>query len=160
MSAPTPTRPAPSLPAPDRLPTLFWLALVPGAVMIGFGFRGLLDVTDGTAFWSAARWFAGGALAHDLLVSPTVCLVGLLASRWLPDRIRGPVQAALVASGALAVVAYPMVRGYGVTPGEPSFLSRNYTGSLLILWAAIWLVAVVAVVRRLRHHHDSSDHDA
>ncbi len=137
--------------AVDRVPKAFWVALIPGGVMIAFGCRGLLDVTDNTALWSAARWFVGGALAHDLLVSPAVCLVGVLAGRWLPDRIRGPVQAALVASGAVAVVAYPMVRGYGVTPGEPSFLSRNYTASVLILWGAIWLLTAIVVVRRLRH---------
>ncbi len=147
MSAATP-----SPTVAERVPKSFWVALVPGGVMIAVGCRGLLEVTDGIALWSAARWFVGGALAHDLLVSPAVCLVGLLAVRWLPDRIRGPVQAALVASGAVAVVAYPMVRGYGVTPGEPSFLSRNYTVSLLILWGAIWLLAAIVVTLRLRRH--------
>ena len=151
MTAPTDRRADPGGSAPEEpapLPRTFWVALLPGVVLIAFGFRGLLDVTDATALWSAARWFVGGAVAHDLLVSPTVCLVGLVATRWLPDRIRGPVQGGLVACGVLGVAAYPLVRGYGVTPGEPSFLDRNYTVSLLILWACVWAVAAVVIASR------------
>ncbi len=130
------------------VPRTFWVALVPGAALIAFGVRGLLDVTDATALWSAGRWFVGGAVAHDLLVSPTVSLVGLLATRWLPNRIRGPIQGALVTCGVLGVAAYPLVRGFGVTPGEPSFLDRNYLQSLLILWGCVWLLTAVMIGRR------------
>lgn len=126
-------------------PRAFWLALVPGVAMMAFGLRGLLQVTDAAAFWSAARWFVGGNLAHDLIVSPIACVVGFLAARWLPPLVRGPAQAASFTCGVIGVVSYPLVRGYGVTPGEPSFLDRDYGTSVLALWGAVWLAAAVAV---------------
>lgn len=128
-----------------RLPRTFWLAIAPGVAMMTYGLRGVLEVTDATASWSAARWFVGGNLAHDLVVSPIVCLVGFLTARWLPPLVRGPVQAALLACGVIGVVAYPLVRGYGTTAGEPSFLDRDYGTSVLVLWGCAWVVAAVVV---------------
>jgi hypothetical protein len=137
------------VPAGVAPPRTFWLAFVPGAAMMAFGLRGLLRTTDSSALWSALRWFVGGALAHDLIVSPVVCVVGFLAARWLPPIVRGPAQAALLACGVIGVVAYPLVRGYGVTPGEPSFLDRDYGTSVLALWGAAWSAAAVVVVWRV-----------
>ncbi len=134
---------------PDRLPWTFWAALVPGGIMVAFGVRGLVMVTDSAALWSAGRWLVGGNLVHDLVLSPVICLVAWLLARALPDVARGPVQGACVAAGVIGVVAYPLVRGYGITPGEPSFLSRDYLQSVLILWGLSALVAVVVVVGRV-----------
>lgn len=134
---------------PLEPPRAFLVALLPGALMIGYGIRGLLASTDTTDRWSIVRWLVGGNLAQDLVVSPLACAVGLAAARWLPAVVRGPVQAALVASGAIGAVAYPFVRAYGRTAGEPSFLARDYATSLLTLWAAVWLVAVVVVTWRI-----------
>lgn len=142
---------APPQAAPPRT---FWVALAPGVAMVVFGVRGLLEVADAPALWSATRWFVGGTLVHDLVVSPIACVVGFLAARALPPLVRSPIQAALVACGVIGVVSYPFVRGYGATAGEPSFLDRDYGTSVLALWGYVWLAAAVAVgwraVRRRR----------
>ena len=130
-------------------PRTFWLALVPGVLMIGYGVRGLFGDTSSAALWSTARWFVGGNLAQDLLVAPLACLVGHLLARRLPALARGPAQAGFVACGILGLVAFPFVRGYGRTVGEPSFLARDYGASLLTLWAMVWAVAVVVVAARV-----------
>ncbi|MDZ7675164.1 MAG: hypothetical protein U5K30_08870 [Acidimicrobiales bacterium] len=127
----------------------FWIGLVLGVPVIAFGLRGLLGTFQGVALASYGQYFVGGALLHDLLIAPAVCAVGWLIARWLPRPAVAPVQAALIASSVVAVVAYPFVRGYGATPGEPSFLPRDYTNSVLLVWAVVWMVALVVVAVRV-----------
>ncbi len=134
--------------AQESPPWTFWAAIAPGALMILFGFRGLLEVTEPPAFWSVARWFVGGNLAQDLLISPLVCVIGFALARWLPARIRGPIQGALVICGVIGLASYPLVRRFGATPGEPSFLDRDYGRSVLFLWGYVWLATAGIIAWR------------
>lgn len=127
----------------------FWIGLALGLPIVGYGVRGVLDALPGVQLTSFLRYFVGAAIIHDLILGPLVCLVGWAVLRGVPAVAKGPVQAALVASGTLALVAWPFVRGYGITPGEPSFLSRNYTASLLIAWAVVWGAAALLVGLRV-----------
>ena len=126
----------------------FWIGLALGVPIVAYGVRGVLDALPGVQLTSFLRWFVGGALVHDLVLAPLVCLVAWIVLRTVPAVAAGPVQGALLASGLVGLVSWPFVRGYGVTPGEPSFLSRDYTASVLWIWAAIWTVALVVIVRR------------
>lgn len=126
----------------------FWVGFALGAPVVAFGLRGVLAELPGVQLTSFAFWFLGGALIHDLLLAPVVCMLGWISARRLPRSAVAPVQAALVASGIVALVSWPFVRGYGITPGEPSFLSRNYTGSVLVVWTVVWAVAIIAIVMR------------
>lgn len=127
----------------------FWIGLALGAPVVVFGVRGVLAELPGVQLTSFTRWFLGGAIIHDVVLAPAVCILGWVLVRWLPRPALAPVQAALVATGVVALVSWPLVRGYGVTPGEPSFLSRDYTASLVGVVAAIWIVATLAVVVRV-----------
>ncbi len=129
--------------------TGFWVGLALGGPLVAFGLRGVLTELPGVQLTSFARWFLGGAIVHDLLLAPAVCALGWILARRLPRSAVAPVQVALVASGIVALVSWPFVRGYGITPGEPSFLSRNYTASVLVVWTVVWAVAVVAIVVRV-----------
>ena len=126
----------------------FWIGLVLGAPVVGSGVRGVLDALPGVQLTSFLRWFVGGAILHDLLVAPLVCLMAWGVVRIVPAVAAGPVQGALLASGVVGLVSWPFVRGYGITPGEPSFLSLDYAASVLVIWAAIWLIAAVAILWR------------
>lgn len=136
--------------APTPPPTrAFWIGLVVGAPVIAYGAWGIFDTFQGPGRASYLRYFVGGAVIHDLLLAPAVCLLGWFVFRRLPAIALGPVQAAAIASGLAGLVAWPFVRGYGVTPGEPSFLSRDYFASLVVVWTVVWVLAAVAVIGRV-----------
>lgn len=126
----------------------FWIGLAVGAPIIGYGIRGAVSALPGVQLTSFVRWFVGAAIIHDLLVAPIVCIVAWGVVRVVPAVAAGPVQGALLASGVVGLVSWPFVRGYGVTPGEPSFLSLDYAASVLAIWAVIWAIAgLVTLVR-------------
>ncbi len=127
----------------------FWIGLVLSAPIIAYGLRGAYDHLPDVQLTSFLTFFVGGAVVHDLVVAPVVCLLGWLVLRAVPKVAIGPVQAALVASGVIGLVSWPFVRGYGITEGEASFLSRNYTASLLIAWSVVWAAAGATVVVRV-----------
>ena len=127
----------------------FWIGLVLGAPLIAYGLRGVLDELPGVQLTSFVQFFVGGALVHDVVLAPAVCVIGWLVLRRVPRVAVAPVQAALLASAVVGLVSWPFVRAYGITPGEPSFLSRNYTASVLVVWACVWIMAAFAVARRV-----------
>ena len=59
-------------------------------------------------------------------------------------------QAALIVSGSLVLFSYPLVRGYAHALRNPSSLPYNYTANLATVIAAVWTIAAVAIVVRLR----------
>lgn len=129
--------------------TGFWIGLALGLPLVAYGLWGLVDTFPGDRLRNVAVYFVGGAVVHDLLVAPAVCLLGWVLVRFVPRVAVGPVQAAAVASGIVALVAWPLVRGYGITAGEPSFLSRNYTASVLIVWGVAWSTAAIVILVRV-----------
>jgi len=89
--------------------------------------------------------------AHDAVVLPVAIGVGLLLRRYVPAPARRVVQAALVVSVAVAVVAVPLALGYGRPADHPSALPLNYLRGLLTVLASVWLVAGVMLIgTRLR----------
>ncbi|WP_436793069.1 hypothetical protein [Actinospongicola halichondriae] len=127
----------------------FWVGLVLGVPVVAYGLWGLVDTFPGDRLVNIATYFVGGAVVHDLIVAPAVCVLGWLLLRFVPRAAVGPVQAAAAVSAVVALVAWPLVRGYGVTAGEPSFLSRDYTASVLVVWGVVWSVAALVVAFRL-----------
>lgn len=138
---------------PGREPAgrTFWSCLVLGWAVIAYGVFGVLANASRTHPADFARWFAGSALAHDLLVAPLVFAVGLALSRWIPPRIRPPIQAGLIVAASVSVVALPFVLGLGGPPDNPSALPLNYPGGLATFLALIALVTGMAVAWRLRN---------
>ncbi len=133
---------------------LFWLSLVAGWALIGFGLLVLVQRRGATHPVSFAVYVLGGIVAHDLVLVPVVMALGVLAARGLPAGVRGPVQGGLLVSGIVVLTSGPMVGGFGRLADNPSLLPRDYASSLLLVAAAVWAVvaAMVAVrhVRRLR----------
>jgi len=71
-----------------------------------------------------------------------VLALGVGVSRLPAGRPKTYVQTALVASGTVALFAYPAVRGYGRSlPHTPGYLPHNYTADLGIVVAAVWVIA-------------------
>ncbi len=127
---------------------LFWPAVGVGWVVMTIGALGLVSDPDKTQPGESIRFVVGAAVVHDLLLAPVVVLVGWGLAKVVPERARGPVQAALIVSGMVALFSVPFVRGYGRVSTNPSILPRNYGGGLAVILAAVWVVAAGAVARR------------
>lgn len=128
------------------------VGLVAGLPVIAYGVRGaLVDAAD-THPADLARWVVGAALVHDLLFAPLLLGLGIVLARLVTDdATRWVLRAGLIVSGSLALVAWPLVRGYGQTDAVPSLLPRDYTRGLVVYLVATWVaVATVLLVRRWR----------
>jgi hypothetical protein len=130
------------------------VGLVLGVPIIAYGIRGaLVDAAD-TEPAELATWIVGTAVVDDLLVVPLVLGVGLVGRRLVPPVAWPAVRAGLIVTGALCLVAWPFVRGYGRDPSIPSLLNRNYGAGLAtavaVVWAGVvvWLAVALAFRRR------------
>ena len=134
---------------PDRIdPRIFWPLLIVGLGLAGWGFR-LLTVTH-VPLDSFATWFVAGVVAHDLVLAPIVFVGGSILRRIVPARLRAPVQAGLILSGAILVFAIPGLLDKGRDLGNPSKLPNDYPVSVATVLAVIWVAALIAGARRLR----------
>lgn len=88
---------------------------------------------------------------HDGLLLPVFLAAGILVHRRVPARARAIVQAALIATASLTLIAVPFVLGYGRIADNPSALPLNYAHGLLITLATIWAVALAAIALRYRY---------
>jgi hypothetical protein len=126
----------------------FWIALVLGWAVIGYGAVGLVQTADDTHPLNLAAYFVGSALAHDLVVAPIVLAVGWFGVRRLRPRARTATTAALVVSGAVVLYSLPFVLGLGRDPDNPSRLPNNYGVVLAVVVAlvsaAAWIWARMA----------------
>lgn len=136
---------------PDS-PVAFWIGSAVGTAIAGFGVWGLLHNLHGPALTSWLKTFAGGLVVHDGFFAPLVVAGAFLLVRVVPRSVRGPVQGALIVSGALIAISVPVVGGYGRLANNPSILpSHHYGARLLAILAVVWAIAaVVAVVQRRR----------
>jgi hypothetical protein len=130
------------------------VGLVLGLPIIAYGVRGVLVDAADTEPAELATWIVTSAVVNDLLLVPVVLGVGVVAHRLVPPVAWPAVRAGLIVTGALCLVAWPFVRGYGRDPSIPSLLNRNYgaglAAALAVVWAgvAMWLAVAVASRRR------------
>ncbi len=131
----------------------FWIALVIGWVVMVVGVRGLLVNAVSAMPTEPQSWltlYVKLALLNDLVVLPVVFLVGWTTRRLVPARVRPVVQGGLICTAIVVVFAYPFVRRFGASPGNPTILPRNYTLGLVEVVGAIRLGAAVLCARRFR----------
>jgi hypothetical protein len=123
-----------------------WALYAVGAAVAGWGVISL--VTGSGVPLTEARFGIAVLLGHDALLAPLAIGVGVLAARWVPRRARAYVQAGLLVSAVVTLVALPFVIGAGRQPDEPSSLPLDYGRGLLVTLAAVWVgVGAAAAVR-------------
>lgn len=118
-------------------------------MLIAVGLRGVFSHRLDTRPAQLARFVVGGALIHDLLVAPVVIGVGVAVARVVKGRARSVLQAALLATAALALFSYPLVRAYGKAAHNPTSVPRNYAANLAIVLGVVWAVAALVVAVRV-----------
>jgi hypothetical protein len=127
--------------------------LVVGLPVMAFGVRGALAEAARVHPAELARWVVGAAALNDLVLLPVALLVGRAGRRLVPARLWPAVRNGLVASGVLALVSWPFVRGYGRSAGNPSLFPRDYASGLAAALVAAWLaVAAWLLIDRRRRH--------
>ncbi len=134
----------------DRGP-VFWVGAAAGWALIAWGVLGVVRHRVDTRPADLVRFVVGGIVIHDLMVVPLALVVALVVARTVPRQPRRWVQAALVVAAPLALLAYPLVRGYGRIPGNPSVLPHDYATNLVIVLASVvTLTALMAAIRSRR----------
>jgi hypothetical protein len=119
-----------------------------GTLVMAYAVSGAL--TDKDVKFGALLFLVGVLVFHDALFLPLTIGAGALLGLLVPAGLRTPVRVAGVISLALTVVALPLVLGRGRVADNPSILPLNYGRGLLVIFAAIWVAAAVAVVVRRR----------
>ncbi|CAN5914235.1 hypothetical protein BH23ACT10_BH23ACT10_16790 [soil metagenome] len=140
---------------------LFWGLTVLGMAVAGVGLYGIV-VNQGTGVLDVRVrpmliWTIGAVIVHDLIFAPLVLAVGS-GLRWVrPRALRAPLQAALALTALVTLLAYPLIRGYGVRAGDPSRLPLNYTVGYAALVGCIWAGCAVWAWYRRRSDEQAAD---
>lgn len=131
---------------------IFWLAVIAGWSIIGFGVVGGLSEANRTHPRSWAIWLVGCLVVHDFVLAPAVFTIGRVLRRSASGAVRRMLQAALVVSGVLLLLSVPVLGGLGRRADNPTLLPRNYAIGLLVALVATWIctaaVSIIAWVRR------------
>ncbi len=139
MNAPAP---APAPPRAAKHGIGFWIAVVAGSAIAGYGVAGFLDrYPDLSHRISLARWIVGVDLTHDLVLAPTVVVIGLIVRRIVPARALAPVQFAMMASGVVLLIAWRPLRASAAYHHNPTAQPLNYATATLTVIAVIWAIA-------------------
>lgn len=128
------------------------VGLALGVPVMAYGVRGALVDSSDTHPAELARWVVGLAIVNDLVVVPVAMGLGLLGRRWTPAWAWPVVRAGLLISAVLIAVAWPLVRGYGVDPANPSLFPRDYGLGLAVALAVVWASALVLCIAAARRH--------
>ncbi len=134
--------------APSRHGRAFWVGLVLGGGVLAYGIAGALTESHRTQPEQLARWLIGSLLAHDLVIAPLVCFVGVIVARAIPRVFRAPVQAGLMASAIAVAVATPGLASLSERPGNPTVHPIDYRDAIIVVLAVVWALAGVWCVVR------------
>lgn len=140
---------------------LFWPLTVLGLAVMGFGIYGMW-ANQGTSLLDVRlrpmlTWIIGAIILHDLVLAPMTLATGR-GLRWVrPRLLRAPLQVGLAATLLVTLLAFPLVRGYGARPGDPSRLPLNYAVGYGALLAVVCLGCALWAWQRGRRGDIASD---
>ncbi len=63
---------------------------------------------------------------HDFVLTVGVLVAGALSLRLLPEPAKAPAVVGMVVLGALTLVAFPVLGGFGARDDNPTLLDRPY----------------------------------
>ena len=137
----------------DERPGLgFWIGLALGTPVMLYGAYELVQQAGWPRAFNVATWLGGGLLLHDLVLVPIVLALVWAIGRLAPPAVRTPLRVGVLGSALIVAVAWPALRGYGDRPDNPTVHPLDYGSAVLtalaILWGAVVLWALLAILRR------------
>jgi len=135
----------------------FWAMFLTGWAVLLFGAWTMLREPDRTKPLYSFALALGSNIAHDALLAPVVCLVGIALARLSPRSMRAPITLGLFATGVVLAIAYAPLRGLGLREDNPTVLPLNYTTATLTVLGVVWaLVAGWSAIRIIRGRSQAS----
>jgi ABC-type sulfate transport system permease subunit len=128
-----------------------------GTVAMGYAALGALRDADVDLF-GVLLFLAGVLVLHDAVLLPAAIGAGALIGRFLPEAARPVTRTAAIITLTVAVVALPLVLGFGRAADDPSVLPLPYGRGLLEILGLVWAsAAVIAGLRILRHRRAAGE---
>jgi len=130
--------------------TPFWIALVVGWAVIGYGAWVVVANTTETHPVNMSAFLFGLLLLHDLVIAPlSIAIAAVLRGR-LPRVARGALAGAVMISAVtIALVVPAAIDRVDKVAGNPTIVPRNPWVGAAIVVALVWLVAGLVVASRL-----------
>ena len=119
-----------------------------GGLLLAYGAFRLLHGLPLPTLLVLGGWLLAALVIHHGLLSPAVLAVGA-ALRGLPDHARGFVQAALIMTAAVTVIALPLIIRQYSHPAVKAMLLQRYGVNLALLIGVIALGTLIAYAIRV-----------
>jgi hypothetical protein len=120
-----------------------------GILLLLFGVFRLVTEIPTRSVLLLAVWLLAALIIHDGVLSPVVVSIGWLLRRFVQDRARRYLQAALIMSALVSVIAIPMIFLRGSQPAVKALLLRNYGANLTLLIGIIGAVTLASYAVRV-----------
>ncbi|MBO3744156.1 hypothetical protein [Actinoplanes flavus] len=116
--------------------------VIAGVALIVYAAAGA--VTDPDVAVGGVLLFLAGVLAvHDIVWMATVLAVGAAITRLVAARHQTVARATAISAATITFVAFPLVLGFGRSPGNPSVLPLPYGRNLALVLLGIAAVTVL-----------------
>ena len=136
------------------------IILAAAGILLGlFGVYRLFTQIPLSSLVALGVWLLAALLIHDGLLAPAVVGLGLLLRRFVPDRGRRYLQAALLMGALVTVVAVPMIYLRGSQPPVKALLLRNYGLNLTLILGLIAAITLSLYAIRVARDSNSADPD-
>jgi hypothetical protein len=122
-----------------------------GIATVAYGVGRLFTQIPPHSLMLLAGWLIVALLIQDGLVSPLVVAVGWTLRRLAPARGRRYLQAALIVSAVVTVLAVPMIYRANRQPPSKAILRQNFGANLGLLLAVVAVTTLIAYAIRVAH---------
>jgi hypothetical protein len=125
------------------------LLAIAGIGLAAYGLFRLLSEIPTHSLLVLAVWLIAALVIHDAILAPSVIGVGWLLRRYVPDRGRRYLQAALIMIALVTVIAVPMIFLRGSQPAVKALLLRNYAANLILIMGIIAVISLILYAVRV-----------
>jgi len=125
------------------------LLAIAGIGLAAYGVFRLLSEIPTHSLLVLDVWLIAALVIHDAILAPSVIGVGWLLRRYVPDRGRRYLQAALIMIALVTVIAVPMIFLRGSQPTVKALLLRNYAANLILIMGIIAVISLILYAVRV-----------
>ncbi len=125
---------------------------VAGIALGLFGIGRLATQVPAASLVGLGLWLIAALVIHDGILSPLVLAIGALVAL-VPPRGRRYLQAGLIMSAMVTVLAVPMIYRAGREPASKALLDQNFSGNLAVLLGVIGGATLLAYAIRVARDH-------